>query len=169
MGDSEVVLSTSDITFLDHKSCICELESDLASCMRREFCMRQHLSVLEKGKAKAGPRSLDSDDPFHGVEHCHKAIPGERGTPYPCLSQCLQMAHRSSGPPHEANHEYWAGDGSKGCPMKLIPIDDVVVSPPLASSSSENGKYHEAPVEDRGIAEVSDWELDLVGRKRNLD
>src|SRR5579872_915574 len=114
--------------------------------MRREYCMWQHLSVLEKGTAVDCPRLLDSNDPFHGVEHRHQAIPGERGTPYPCLSQCLQMAHRSSGPPCEANHEYWAGDGSKGCPMRLIPIEDVTVLPPLATSSSENSEYHKAPV-----------------------
>ena len=131
--------------------------------------MWQGISVLEKGKAEAGPRSSDSDNPFHGVECRCRVIPGEGGTPYPHLSQCLQMACHSSGPPHEANHGYWAGDGSEGCPMRLIPIEDVTVSPPLTSSSFEDGEYHKALVEDGGITDVLDQDLDLAGRKRGLD
>ena len=132
--------------------------------------MWQCLSVLEKGKATSVPRSSNSDDPFHRVECRCRAIPGEQGTPYPRLSQHLQMVHQSSGPPHEEGCEYWASDGSKGCPMRLIPIEDVVVSPPLTKSSSEDGEYHEAPVEDEvdegvGITDVSDQELDLARSK----
>src|SRR5579872_5673460 len=116
VGDSEVVLNTSDIAFLDHKSHIVELESNLTSCMRCEFQIHQCLSILEKGKGVGSPCLLDSDNPFHGVEHC-QCIARERGTPYPCLSQHLQMACWSSGPPHEENCEYWAGDSFKGCLM----------------------------------------------------
>jgi hypothetical protein len=76
------------------------------------------------------------------------------------------MVRQSLGPPHEENCEYWASDGSKGCLMRLIPIEDVVVSPPLTLSSSEDGKYHKAPVEDGGITDNSSQDLDLVGRKR---
>ena len=75
----------------------------------------------------------------------------------------------SSGPPHKENHEYWAGDGSEGCSMRLIPIEDVTVSPPLTSSSSEDGEYHEAPIEDGGTTDVSNWDLDLARGKRGLN
>ena len=164
VGDSEVVLSTSDVAFLDHESCIKELESDLASSMRQEFQLRQRISVLEGHRPSDVPRSSDSDAPRL---RC-RGVPGERGTPYPCLSQHLQMARWSSGPPQEENHESCAGDSSEACPMRLIPIEDVVVSPPLATSSSEDGEYHEAPVEDEGvgITDVLDRELDLARSKR---
>ena len=166
MGDSEVVLSTSDIAFVDHESRIKELEDDLASSMRWEFRMRQRLSVLEGASPSAAPRSSDLDAPH--PRHCE--IPGERGTPYPWLSQHLQMVHHSSGPPQEENCESWASDSSEACPMRLIPIEDVVVSPPLTMSSSEDSKYHKAPVEDEdegvGITNVLDRELDLAGSKR---
>src|SRR5579872_3241056 len=108
----KLFLSTSDIAFLDHESRIVELESDLVSCMRHEYCIHQHLSILEKGKGKHSPCSSDSDNPFQGVEH-RQCITGERGMPYPCLSQHLQMAHHSSGPPCEENHEHWAGNSSE--------------------------------------------------------
>src|SRR5579872_3926005 len=109
VGDSEVVLSTSDVAFLDHESCIKELESDLASSMRQEFQLRQRISVLEGHRPSDVPRSLDSDAPRL---HCH-GVPGERGTPYLCLSQHLQMVCHSSGPPQEENRESWAGEGSE--------------------------------------------------------
>src|SRR5579872_1426300 len=121
VGDSEVVLSTSDIAFLDHKSCIKELESDLASLMRREFRLHQHISILEGRQPANVPRSSDSDAP---CLRCH-GVPGERGTPYPCLSQHLQMVHCLSGPPWEENCESWAGDGSETYLLRLIPIEDV--------------------------------------------
>src|SRR5579872_745464 len=101
VGDSEVVLSTSDIAFLDHESRLKELESDLASSMRQEFWLHQHLSVLEGRQPANVPRSSDSDAPHPR----HHGIAGERGTPYPRLSQRLQMACCSSGPPQEANCE----------------------------------------------------------------
>ena len=56
-----------------------------------------------------------------------------------------------------------AGDGSESQPLRLIPIKDVVVSP--APSSSEEGKYHKAPVESSGITKVDNEELDLVEEK----
>src|ERR1700757_779781 len=99
VGDSEVVLSTSDIAFLDHESRLKELESDLASSMRQEFRLHQCLSVLEGQQPCDAPRSSDSDTPHP----CCCGIAGERGTPYPRLSQHLQMVHHSSGPPWEAN------------------------------------------------------------------
>src|SRR5579872_5019300 len=131
--------------------------------MWQEYHICQCLSRLEGTESRL-QRSLDSDCPSCGVECCHLIL-GERRTLYLHLSQCLQMAHRSFGPPHEENCEYWASDSSKGCSMRLIPIEDVTVSPPLASSSSEDREYHEAPVEEEGgIMDVSDWDLDLAGR-----
>src|SRR5579872_2819726 len=111
--------------FLDHESHIMELESDLASAMQHKFQICQCLSRLE-GSDLGSCRSSDSNCPSHRVDHCCPIL-GERGTPYPHLSRCLQMACRSSSPPRESNHEYWAGDSSKGCPMRLIPIEDVTV------------------------------------------
>jgi hypothetical protein len=166
--DSEAVLNTFDVAFLDHESCIMELESDLASCMRCKFRIYQHLSILEKGKAGPLPCLLDSDSPFCGVERCQH-IAGERGTLYPRLSQHLQMACWSSGPPCEENCEFWAGDGSEGCLMRLISIEDVTMSPPLALSSSKEGEYHKAPIELGGITEVSNEDLDLAEEKRGSD
>ena len=129
--------------FLDHESCLKELESDLASSMRQEFRLHQCLSVLEGRQPANVPRLSDLDAPH--PRHCH--IVGERGTPYPWLSQCLQMARRSLGPPCEANCESWVGEGSEACPLRLIPIEDVSVEPPLAASSSEDEEeYQEAPV-----------------------
>src|SRR5579872_6611740 len=165
VGDSEVVLSTSDIAFLDHESRLKELKSDLASSMRREFRLCQHLSVLEGCQPAEVPRLLDLDMPC--PHRCGTA--GERGTPYPHLSRRLQLACRSSGPPWEANHESWAGEGSEACPLRLIPIEDVSVEPPLAESSSEEEEYQEAPMaedEGVGITDVSEGELDLAGSKR---
>src|SRR5579872_3794297 len=80
----KLFLLTSDITFLDHKSCIRELENDLVSCMRYKFWICQCLSALEGHGEGHSVHGSDSDNPFHGVEHC--CIEGERGTPYPCLS-----------------------------------------------------------------------------------
>ena len=168
MGDSEVVLSTSDVTFLDHESHLKELESDLASSMRQEFRLCQRLSILEGRQQAEAPRSSDSDAPRPRC--CN--IARERGTPYPRLSQRLQMACRMSGPPHEANRESWVGDGSKDSPLRLIPIQDVSIEPPLAMSSSEGEEeYQEAPVvkledEGVGITDVSEGELDLARSKR---
>src|SRR5579872_4669121 len=126
VGDSEVVLSTSDVAFIDHESHIKELESDLASSMRREFRLCQHLSVLEGASASGAPRSSDSNTPHPRRRH----IAGERGTPYPRLSQRLQVAHHTLGPPREANCESWTGEGSEVNPLRLIPIEDVSVDPP---------------------------------------
>ena len=55
--------------------------------------------------------------------------------------------------------------------MRLIPIEDVTVSLSLVSSSFEEGElYHEALVDNAGrITNMSDRDLDLVGRKRGLD
>ena len=134
--------------------------------MRQEFRLRQHLSVLEGCHSADVPRSSDLDAPH---PHC-RHIARERGTPYPHLSQCLQMAHRSSGPPQEANHERWAGEESEANPLRLIPIEDVSVDPPLTTSSSED-EYQEAPQvkeedEGLGITDVSEGELDLARSKR---
>src|SRR5579872_2079048 len=168
VGDSEVVLSTSDVTFLDHESHLKELESDLASLMRQEFRLHQRLSVLEGALASGAPRSSDSDAPHLHCRH----IAGERGIPYPRLSQRLQMARHTSGPPCEANRESWVGEGSEVNPLRLIPIEDVSVDPPLAASSSEDKEeYQEAPVmkeedEGVGITDVLEGDLDLAGSKR---
>src|SRR5579872_1289293 len=167
VGDSEVVLSTSDIAFLDHESRLKELESDLASSMRWEFRLHQRLSVLEGHQPADVPWSSDSDAP---CPRC-RGIARERGTPYPHLSQRLQMAHHSLGPPQEANHESWVGEGSEACPLRLIPIEDVSIDPPLAVSSSSEEEYQEAPLvkeedEGLGITNVSEGELDLAGSKR---
>jgi hypothetical protein len=114
------------------------------------------------------PRSSDSDAPH--LCHCH--ITGERGTPYPRLSQRLQMACRMLGPPNEANCESWVGEGSEANPMRLIPIEDVSIEPPLTASSSEDEEeYQEAPVvkeedEGLGITDMLEGELDLAGSKR---
>ena len=51
--------------------------------------------------------------------------------------------------------------------MRLIPIDNVVVSPLLTKSSSEDGEYHDPPVkEEGGITDILDRELDLARSKR---
>src|SRR5579872_420106 len=134
--------------------------------MQCEYRLRQRLSILEGACPSDAPRSSDSDAPRPHRRH----IAGERGTPYPCLSQRLQMARRRSGPPREENHESWVGDGSEACPLRLIPIEDVSVEPPLAASSSED-EYQEAPLvkeedEGVGITDMSEGELDLAGSKR---
>ena len=92
---------------------------DLAALMWREYRLRQRVSVLEGSQPSEAPRSSDSNTPHPRRRH----IAGERGTPYPRLSQCLQMARRTSGPPNEANCESWVGEGSEANPMRLIPID----------------------------------------------
>src|SRR5579872_2140321 len=135
--------------------------------MRQEFRLHQRLSVLEGAQQPGVPRSSDSDAPR---PHCHH-IAGERGTPYPQLSQHLQMAHHLLGPPCEANCESWVGEGSEASPLRLIPIEDVSVEPPLTESSSGEEEYQEAPVvkeedEGVGITDVSKRELDLAGSKR---
>src|SRR5579872_7434726 len=135
--------------------------------MRCEFRLRQCLSVLEGHQPAEAPQSLDSDAPRPRP----RGVASERGTPYPCLSQHLQMACRLSGPPREANHESWVGEGSEACPLRLIPIEDVSIDPPLAVSSSSEEEYQEAPLvkeedEGLGITNVSEGELDLAGSKR---
>jgi hypothetical protein len=167
VGDSEVILSTSDVSFLDHESRLKELESDLASLMRQEFRLCQCLSILEGCQPADVPCLSDLDVPR--PRRCH--IARERGTPYPCLSQHLQMACHSSGPPWEENRESWVGEGSEACPLRLIPIEDISVEPPLAKSSSDGKEYQEAPVvkeedEGVGITDVSEGEWDLAGSKR---
>src|SRR5579872_3185143 len=141
--------------FLDHESRLKELEKDIASLMRQEFRMRQRLAVLEGSE----------EDSSSSPSRSRRRVAGERGTPYPCMSMRTQMARRTMGPPNEANHECWVGEGSADRPIMLIPIEDVVVTP-ASSSSDEEGEYHEAPVADAGsITEVSDAELDLAEDK----
>src|SRR5579872_7423383 len=135
--------------------------------MRREFRLHQHLSILEGCQLAKVPRSSDLDAPHP----CRRGIAGERGTPYPRLSQHLQMARCLSGPPWEENRESWIGEGSEVCPLRLIPIEDVSVEPPLTASSSEEEEYQEAPQvkeedEGLGITNISEGELDLAGSKR---
>src|SRR5579872_5262886 len=158
VGDSEVVLSPSDIALVDHESRLKELEDDLAALMRREFRLRQQLSVLEGSE----------EDSSSSPPSCHRRrVAGERGTPYPHMSMRTQMARRTTGPPNEANHECWVGLGFADHPIMLIPIEDVIVTPAL-SSSEEDGEYHEAPVADEGgITEVSNSELDLAEEKES--
>src|SRR5579872_425300 len=125
--------------------------------MRQEFHMRQRLAVLE---------GSEEDSSSSSSHHPCRQVAGERGTPYPRMSMRTQMARRTSGPPNEANHECWVGDGSVDRPIMLIPIEDVVVTPAL--SSSEEGEYHEAPVADEGgITDVSNSELDLAEEKES--
>src|SRR5579872_1653545 len=119
--------------------------------------MRQRLAVLE------GSEEDSSSSPSRSSR---RRVAGERGTPYPCMLMRTQMAHHTTGPPNEANCECWVGSGSADHPIMLIPIEDVVVTP--ASSSSEDGEYHEAPVVDEGgITEVSNSELDLAEEKES--
>src|SRR5579872_3098622 len=93
VGDSEVVLSPSDIALVDHESRLKELEDDMAALMRREFCLRQRLAVLE------GSEEDSSSSP---PSRRHR-VAGERGTPYPRMSMRTQKARRTTGPPNEAN------------------------------------------------------------------
>ena len=160
MGDSEQnSLSWSDVALVDHESRLKEVEDDVAALMRREFRLRQRLSVLE------GSEEDSSSSP---PSWRRRRIPGERGTPYPRMSMRTQMARRTTGPPNEANRECWVGDRSADHPIRLIPIEDVVVTP-ASSSSEEDGDYHEAPVADDegGITEVSNSELDLAEEKES--
>src|SRR5579872_7408393 len=103
VGDSEVVLSPSDIALVDHESRLKELEDDMAALMRREFRLHQHLSVLE------GSEEDSSSSP---PSHRCRWVAGERGTPYPRMLMHTQMARRTTGPPNEANRECWVGEGS---------------------------------------------------------
>src|SRR5579872_1742138 len=103
VGDSEVVLSPSDVALVDHESRLKELESDMAALMRREFRLCQHLSVLE------GSEEDSSSSP---PSHHRRQIPGEHGTPYPRMSMRSQMARCTAGPPNEANRECWVSSGS---------------------------------------------------------
>src|SRR5579872_3367430 len=158
VGDSEFVLSPSDIALVDHESRLKELEDDMAALMRREFRLCQRLSVLE------GSEEDSSSSP---PSRCHRQVAGERGTPYPRMSMRTQMARRTTGPLNEANREHWVGSGSADHPIMLIPIEDVVVTP-ASPSSEEDGEYHEAPVADKGgIMEVSNSELDLAEEKES--
>src|SRR5579872_7519545 len=142
---------------LDHESRLKELERDIASLMRREFRMRQRLAVLEGG---------EEDSSSSSSPHSRRRVAGERGTPYLRMSMRTQMARRTAGPPNEANCECWVSEGSADHPIRLIPIEDVVVTP--ASSSSEDGEYHKVPVADEGgITEVSNSELDLAEEKES--
>src|SRR5579872_5594914 len=120
VGDSKLFLSPSDVARLDHESRLKELEKDIASLMRREFCMRQRLAVLE------GSEEDSSSSPSR---RSRRLVAGEQGTPYPRMSMRMQMARRTVGPPNEANRERWVGSGSADHPIMLIPIEDVVVTP----------------------------------------
>ena len=123
--------------------------------------MRQRLAVLE------GSEEGSSSSPSNSCRQ-RRSIPGERGTPYPRMSMRTQMARRTAGPPNEANRECWVGEGSADHPIRLIPIEDVVVTP--ASSSSEDREYHKVPVADEGgIMEVSNSELDLAEEKESTN
>src|SRR5579872_6594728 len=119
VGDSEVVLSPSDIALVDHESRLKELEDDLAALMRREFRLRQRLAVLE---------GLEEDSSSSPPSRRRRRVAGEQGTPYPHMSMRTQMARRTTGPPNEANRERWVGSGSANHPIMLIPIEDVVVT-----------------------------------------
>src|SRR5579872_7520883 len=134
VGDSEVVLSPSDIALVDHESRLKELEGDMAALMRREFRLRQRLSVLEGSE----------EDSSSSPPSRRRCVARERGTPYPRMSMCTQRVRRTTGPPNEANRERWVGSGSADHPIMLIPIEDVVVTP-ASPSSEEDGEYHEAP------------------------
>src|SRR5579872_4493441 len=156
VGDSELILSRSDVALVDHELRLKELEDDLAALMRREFRLCQRLSVLEGSKE-------DSSSSPPSRHRCRVA--GEQGTPYPHMSMRTQMVRRTTGPPNEANRERWVGSGSADHPIMLIPIEDVVVTP-VSPSSEEDGEYHEAPVADEGgITEVSNSELDWQRRR----
>src|SRR5579872_6720796 len=100
VGDSELILSRSDVALVDHELRLKELEDDMAALMRREFRLRQRLSVLE-GSGE------DSSSSPPSRRRCRVA--GERGTSYPRMSMCTQMACRTTGPPNEANCECWVG------------------------------------------------------------
>ena len=157
VGDSELILSRSDVALVDHKSRLKELEDDMAALMRREFRLRQCLSVLD------GSEEDSSSSP---PSRCCR-VAGERSTPYLRMSMHTQRARSTTGPPNEANRECWVGSGSADHPIMLIPIEDVVVTPTLPSSE-EDGEYHEAPVADEGgITEVSNSELDLAEEKES--
>ena len=125
--------------------------------------MRQRLAVLE------GSEEDSSSSPSGSRRR--RPIPGERGTPYPRMLMRTQKAHRTTGPPNEANRERWVGSGSADHPIMLIPIEDVVVTP-ASPSSEEDGEYQEAPVaeeEEGGITEVSNSELDLAEEKEPIN
>jgi hypothetical protein len=157
VGDSELLLSPSDIALVDHESRLKELEDDMAALMRREFRLRQRLAVLEGSE----------EDSSSSPPSRRRRIAGEWGTPYPRMSMCTQKARRTTGPPNEANRERWVGSGSADHPIMLIPIEDVIVTP-ASPSSEEEGEYHEAPVADEGgITEVSNSELDLAEEKES--
>src|SRR5579872_5356739 len=83
VGDSELILSRSDIALVDHESRLKELEDDMAALMRREFRLRQRLSVLE---------GLEEDSSSSPPSRCRRRIAGERGTPYPRMLMRTQMA-----------------------------------------------------------------------------
>jgi hypothetical protein len=117
------------------------------------------LSVLE------GRDEDSSSSPHPRLRH---HVAGERGTPYPHMFMRTQMACRTAGPPCEVNRESWVGDGSADLPLRLIPIEDVMVTP--VSSPSEDGEYHKVPVADEGgITDVLNLELDLAEEKESAD
>src|SRR5579863_10345452 len=97
VGDSELILSHSDVALVDHESRLKELEDDMAALMRREFRLCQHLSVLE---------GLEEDSSSSPPSRRHR-VAGERGTPYPRMSMRTQRARCTTGPPNEANRERW--------------------------------------------------------------
>ena len=119
VGDSEVVLSPSDVALVDHESRLKELEDDMAALMRREFRLHQRLAVLE------GSEEDSSSSP---PSRCRR-VAGERGTPYPRMSMRTQKAHRTTGPPNEANHEHWVGSGSADHPIMLILSEIATLEP----------------------------------------
>src|SRR5579872_3849467 len=102
VGDSELILSRSDVALVDHESRLKELEDDMAALMRREFRLRQRLSVLEGSE----------EDSSSSPPSRRRRVAGERGTPYPRMSMRTQKACRTTGPLNEANRERWVGLGS---------------------------------------------------------
>src|SRR5579872_3160571 len=157
VGDTEVNLCTSDVTFLDYESCVKGLKSDLASYMHCKYHICQCLAVLEAKGLGHSIWSSNSNSPFRATEG---SVAGERETPYIRLSTHHQLVHWTGGPPREENREYWTGEGSVDHPLRLITIEDVIVDP--SPSLSKEGEYHEAPVESGGITKVDNNKLDKV-------
>ena len=129
-----------------------EVEKDLASMMRREYCLRSWVAVLEGDGSDAQVRASDSDQ-GHRVERV-----GMRGTPQLLRSEHrrFQAARHTGVPVRAAERERWMGAGSRDQPLRLIPIGDVVRDP------ESDDSYVEAPEEEGGITEMSNDDVDKV-------
>src|SRR5579872_7241829 len=88
VGDSELILSRSDVALVDHESRLKELEDNMAALMRREFRLCQRLSVLEGSE----------EDSSSSPPSRRRRVAGEQGTPYPHMSMRTQKARRTTGP-----------------------------------------------------------------------